>query len=589
MLHPSSLRGLLLAVAGVLAPISAQGLLPEPGLATIGAPEDVMQAFALRAGRLQQITPPVPVGNEITVLVQVGDAPRTLRLQPFDVRTPGFQLLVDDGLALHSVPTPPSVTWRGTLDGVADSAVAATIVNGQLEAVLRLGDHIWGIQPVSRLLPQFPPSLHVVYDHQDVVAGNVSCGVPQGPPPLRVGGGGAGPGPLALKQAELACDADLEFYQRNGSNTTTTQNTITGIVNGADVIYQRDVQITFRITTIIVRTTAVYVQTSMSSQLPEFGNYWNANHGGVVRDLAHLFTGKGTFSGVIGIAYVGVVCNVGNAYGVTKCFSSLTANVGLFCHEVGHNFNAPHCDSVSPCNIMCSGLGGCSGNIASFAPYSANIILAFKNSLTCLADPVPPPTITGISPGVVTTYAPAQVTVTGTNLDNVTRVTVGGVNAPSFTIVSPTTLRFTPPSLLRIQIQPVQVHTAANSSGIAVLVVTGNHPSALEVPLAIARNTPLPYKIHTDLAHVAILYLSGSNLPSVAPGVVSFGIGNNFSQLFDVGTAAADAAGQIQFNLTVPGSVGLGTVLYWQALTVNVNNLTLPLETTNVASNTVLF
>jgi hypothetical protein len=582
----SRARSLFLLVSVLSSPALCQGILPDRGPAVTRAPAPVLQAFAVRAGLLEELAVPVPAGPEITVTVQIGEAPHTLRLLPQDVRTPDFQLLVHDAQGLHNVPVPPSVTWRGTVDGIADSAVAASLANGQFDAVVRIGSQLFGVEPVSRRIPAFPPTLYVVYDSRDAIGDDLVCGVQHGlvakPKP-------SAPGVLAvMKVADIACDADMEFYQRNGSNVTNTQNQITSILNGVDVIYRRDVEIQYRITTIIVRTTAIYVQTSMQSALPEFANYWNATQGGVVRDVAHLFTGKGTFSGVIGIAYLGVVCNLANAYGMTRAYSSsLTTNVGLVSHELGHNWNAPHCDGAVPCNIMCSGLGGCSGNISAFDPVSVNAIVAFKNSCTCLANPAPPPTMTALSRSAVQTYAPQTVTVTGTNLTGVTRVTVGGVNAPSFTINSATSLTFTPPNLLNIQFHQVVAHTDVNSSNPLVLLVTGNHPSVIEAPQLIVRNQAMPYRIHTDAAHVGLFYMSTSNVPSSAPGVVDFGIGNGFAALFHIATFAANSAGQVQFTLTVPSSIPASTVLYWQAITLNVSNFSLPLETSNVATSTV--
>ena len=67
-------------------------------------------------------------------------------------------------------------------------------------------------------------------------------------------------------------------------------------MNGVDAIYQRDVTIQYRITTIIVRTATTYTTTNMSTLLSQFRTRWNSQHGGVPRALAHLFTGVGSFS-----------------------------------------------------------------------------------------------------------------------------------------------------------------------------------------------------------------------------------------------------------------------------------------------------
>jgi hypothetical protein len=65
----------------------------------------------------------------------------------------------------------------------------------------------------------------------------------------------------------------------------------------------------------------------------------------------------------------------------------------LSAHELGHNWQAQHCDSVNPCNIMCSGINSCQGTTGGnlkFSPTEQNQIIAFRNAVTCdVALPAP--------------------------------------------------------------------------------------------------------------------------------------------------------------------------------------------------------
>ena len=70
-------------------------------------------------------------------------------------------------------------------------------------------------------------------------------------------------------------------------------------------------------------------------------------------------------NGVLGLATVGVVCNQSFAYAMveSRWTSNLTFRTAVTVHELGHNFNAGHCDQISgcssqPCRIMCSSAGG---------------------------------------------------------------------------------------------------------------------------------------------------------------------------------------------------------------------------------------
>ena len=289
------------------------------------------------------------------------------------------------------------------------------MVDGQLSAVILLPDgSLWSIQPVSEVALGTPPSWHVVYDFTDVRPGLGICGnddlmevnavqtdssapgeegedestPPEGGPGAQVG----------ERVADIAFDADVEFFRLNGSSVNLTLFDIERVANAVNVIYRRDVRIDHWISAIIVRTREQdpYNQTNSSALLCQFRTWWNANHRGISRDTAHLMTGKNLDGNIIGVAWTGVICNVEGrgrlcnvdanlAYGLSQSTSSNFARrVALTAHEVGHNWNAGHCDGDNDCNIMCATIGGCSGNLTSFGTRSRNSIAAHRNSRDCL-------------------------------------------------------------------------------------------------------------------------------------------------------------------------------------------------------------
>jgi hypothetical protein len=578
--HPISRRPLA-AVFALLLPFAAIAQQPERAAP---APADLLRALDLRSGTVQDLIAGFDASQPLRLRVRLGNLDCELDLQPNDVRTAGFRLLVDDGRQLRDYPRPASVTMQGTVVGQADSAVAATVVGGRLTAIVRLADTTWGVQPADQVMPGLPATAHVVYRAADLLPLPFRCGNQEAAQPPQ---GGAGP--LALKIAEIACDADVEFYQLNGSSIPNTQNDVTGIINAMNVIYQRDCEIQHRISTIVVRTTSIYSSNNPSTLLNQFGSYWNSNHGAIRRDLAHLFTGKTRSSGVIGIAFLGVVCNVGSAYGLSwsRFTTNYTARVGLTAHEVGHNWNAGHCDSYTPCNIMCSGLGGCSGNLSAFAPVSIAAIVSFKNSRSCLDDPNPP-VITSLSPTSVPSWKSPQIIANGSNLDGVTKVTIGGVDVSGIAFRSPTSLTLNPPTTMPIGTQPVVATNGAGSSPPVNIQVTGLHPSRLEVPAFAVRNFAFDYKVHSDKAWTAALLVSTSNQGSSIPGLVTLGIGNGFTDLLQIASLVANSHGEAAISLTAPGTLPPGLKLYWQAVTYDPANIVLPLEVSDVQPSTLL-
>lgn len=461
MRHISPLPvGLALAALSTFAPVvSSQGNPGQPNPRP--APQWILNALHLTQATIQDLQIPA-TRQPFRFQVSLGGTLHTVQIEPNDVRTPDFQLLVDDGTAIRRVPTPPSVTWVGGVIGLPDSRAAVTVVDGKLDGIVSLDRHdhqLWGIESVASLDLSRPVTEHVVYTTLHSHTPGATCGTdhanwrPIGQPGLDA----------AMKIAEIAIDCDLEFYQRNGSNTTTTQNRVMQIINGCDVIYQRDVEIQYTVTTVIVRTARTYNNTDMRRLLPEFESRWNAQHRSVRRDLAHLFTGKGGFSGIVGIAYLGVVCNTGSAYGVDKAFASLGTNVGLVSHEGGHNWNGPHCDGNNPCNIMCSGLGGCSRSLSGFGPSSISRITSFKNSRNCLDDAVRQPAIIAINPNHTPVMPRQLVTLTGAGFDGVTTVNVGNQQVAPRS-VNTNSITFLPPAPASFGQQPVSVTNPAGTS-----------------------------------------------------------------------------------------------------------------------------
>lgn len=226
----------------------------------------------------------------------------------------------------------------------------------------------------------------------------------------RAGGGGIFPGGIqrfvekrgapaalggGLVVAEIAIDADVEYYNLNGQSESFTVSDIETIMSAVNAQYEAQVGITHQITTIIVRTAEPdpYTTTNPEDLLVEFRDYWNTNHADITRAVAHLFTGKDLVGSIIGIAYVSVVCNDTFAYGLSE--SKFSANFArrqtLTAHEPGHNWSSSHCDEVGSCtdccplgHTMCSSVPAMPSN--TFSTCSVDVIDTFRDASTCLAD-----------------------------------------------------------------------------------------------------------------------------------------------------------------------------------------------------------
>lgn len=375
-------------------------LTPGQDPAVFQAPPFVEDTLEVDAAFVQQLILPPGDPDDLTVRLRFDGKEHVLSLRAHDVRSPDFRLLVDDGRALRQMPRPKSVTYRGELAGEPGSAVAATIVDGQLRAEMLLRGKTWTVQPASDAAKGMPRAAHLVFEREKVRPTPFGCttlgtalrSAPLGTAPETAAATG-------LQVAELAIDADFPFFVNRGFSVVAVQDDITGIINAANVIYTRDLGIEHEITAIIVRSVPTYL-TDGETLLFEFQLQWLLFHADIPRDIAHLFSGRAALS-TVGVAYLRSVCDPLLGFGVS--WSDFSANqalrIGVTAHELGHGWGADHCDAFADCRIMCSFVAGCSGDVTSFSPTSLLQIESFGSSLGCLSQGEVPGSVSAFGMG----------------------------------------------------------------------------------------------------------------------------------------------------------------------------------------------
>lgn len=191
------------------------------------------------------------------------------------------------------------------------------------------------------------------------------------------------------------------------------------------------------------------------------------------------------------------------------------------------------------------------------------------------------PTLTAIAPNSTTSYLQAEVTLTGTDLGQIDRINIGATAITSFTIVSPTQVRFRPPSPFDIASHQVTAHNSAGTSNSMTLAILGVHPGVATSPPFVFRGTPVDQHWWTDRGWQVAIFLSIHNTPSSAPGIVNFGIGNNFSTLWYLTNVSCDNGGHGVKTWVFPTNTPPG-IVYFQGIPFDSSNLQLPLEVSTI-------
>ncbi len=351
--------------------------------------EQVNEEFGLYLSTVAWLDVATGPGIDQRVVVPFGDESFALRLFAFSVRSNRYEVLeqLADG-SYATVEPGPVRTVRGVVEGMEGSVVAGSVLDDGLRALIQFPDgERWWVEPLGARVAGAGVGEHVIYREADVIPHGGSCATEANADLNHEGGD---PQPLLPGcegnpcVAEMAVDSDVEYFNRWGAGLEARVNLV---INTMNVQYEDDVGITHVITTLIIRPIEPdpYSTNDPGTLLNQFRTHWLQNHQDIVRDLAHLFTGRNINGGVIGIAFVGVICT-SSGFGLVQsdCCGSLGCATDLSAHEIGHNWNALHCS--------CSGWTMNSSLTCAnrfHATFTVPTIEAFRDSRTCLSDAAP--------------------------------------------------------------------------------------------------------------------------------------------------------------------------------------------------------
>lgn len=278
------------------------------------------------------------------------------------------------------------VAYAGSVEGVVDSRVYLGFGRGAgrglVAGVVEIEGTRWWISsgPASAWRAGLPAMIAredaLAADGRDAARG-FTCLADElaGNPALPAGGGPEGgvAGGAGCREFRVALDTDTEFTMlKFGGDVVRASQYAILLMGAASQVYERDVGVRLPVSYLRLWTGEdPWTFDAMVDQLYQYRDHWVANMQAVPRDLGHILCGRGLGGGV---AWVGVACSyLDYAYGLSSYIGDgfpypLVDNNGanwepmVVCHEIGHNFGAPHTHSMNP------PADGCGNNDCTLAP-----------------------------------------------------------------------------------------------------------------------------------------------------------------------------------------------------------------------------
>lgn len=313
-----------------------------------------------------------------------------LDLQLNDLRSPDYRAEeVVDGIA-YDLPRQPANTYKGTIDGLPGTDARFTIDGTRVEGMIMAFDDIYYVEPASKYSEGADAADHLLYKASDVrsditrsCADTLNEQISSQAKQLQSNAATIQPKIVSpMRVVELATEADGEYVQATGGSSAANSD-ILSVMNQVDAIFRRDVGLTFSVvfqhTWTDPASDPYNTNGDPVAMLNEFTNYWKANIPNP-RDDAHLWTGR-SLGGPAGVAWQGTVCRSPTAaYGLSDRETIAPFKIGIPAHEIGHNFNASHCDGVAGCGNTIMVATQMQSNTLTFCQFSIDEMTNYVNA-----------------------------------------------------------------------------------------------------------------------------------------------------------------------------------------------------------------
>jgi hypothetical protein len=310
---------------------------------------------------------------------QVSGHTRSMTFEAYGRRF-NFQLQPNEAV-LRAVPAGRAdiEPLRGQIEGRAKSWVRMTHTRSGWRGMISDGEELYAIEPAAdvasavvqpladtsatasvmyrlkdALLPDGPAFCEILNIDGSIYAGGDSTSDPQNRVTAKmlvnsiVRDAASFPNGPDL-ELTVGVVADYEFYQKFSADPEGAIISRWDIVDG---IWSSQVGIKMSLAPLTVLTTAKepFTKTAPTDLLAQVRQYRGSHSAQLVTGVTHLMTGRDLDGNIVGISYMGSVCNGDSADSLSEGAHSALESALIAAHELGHNFNAPHDGETGACS-----------------------------------------------------------------------------------------------------------------------------------------------------------------------------------------------------------------------------------------------
>ena len=363
------------------------------------------QTFQVSTQALATVNTP---DDNFQIRIQLGDTyDWNINLTPSQIISPNYREILGTENGPIVLPKRKNIAFTGYLPGT-DLESRLTLADGWIMGFVTTpdGKKIY-IEPLANLQPNANNNHYIIYPGNAVLNNNAgTCGsqlankrAPMPPPTLKNNSTSPNSDPVTLnnsncKEVDFSIASSFDMINSNHNTPELVMNHIISITNMMQTYFEF-VPIQYLLNDNYVSASpaadpfGVTDATDTGILLPGFID-WAQNAGVLAEhDVAQVWTarnieGCGTGTGLVGCAYINVICN---RFRYNICEDYVPHNIKtlsvLSAHELGHNWNCLHSDrGDAPFNIM---NGGIQPNATGFGPNSMTKIINTANNSECLS------------------------------------------------------------------------------------------------------------------------------------------------------------------------------------------------------------